>query len=254
VRYDYIVIAGLVMIALAIAGVTAARKGTLRPEGKPHSLANLFEAAVEGFQGYLVGVMGEDLARKYTPLIASFFFTILCFNLIGLVPGLMAPTANPNVPITLALCAFFAVHFIAIKEVGIKAWGMHFVGEPIWLAPLNIFLHGIGELVKPVALAIRLLCNVFGEEMVIAQIALLAVGAMAVIKVPIPFQLPIMMLGVFFGFLQALVFSTLLSIYIATMSTHHGDHDEHNVHGHVEHVRTHGHDEVVAHPNQTPIA
>jgi hypothetical protein len=92
--------------------------------------------------------------------------------------------------------------------------------------------------------------------MVVAQIAGLAIAALATMGLPpiIPFQLPIMMLGLFFGFLQALVFSTLLAIYISTMSTHHDDHDAHNVHGHTEHVHVHGHDEVVAHPTQATLA
>jgi F-type H+-transporting ATPase subunit a len=256
IRYDYLVITLLGMILVAALWVIAARRVTLRADGKPNSMGNVAEAMLEGFQNYLIGVMGRDLALRYTPLIASFFFTILFFNWLGLVPGMLAPTANPNIPIALAICAFFCIHIIAIKEVGVKAWAMHFVGEPVWLAPLNIVLHGIGELVKPVSLSIRLLCNVFGEEMVIAQIAGLAIAALASLGLPplIPFQLPIMMLGLFFGFLQALVFSTLLSIYIATMSTHHGDHDSHNAHGHTEHVHVHGHDEIIAHPTQASLA
>jgi F-type H+-transporting ATPase subunit a len=231
VKYDYIVVGFLVMGLLALTGTLAAKRARLRPEGKPNSLPNMMEAGVEGFRNYLVGVMGHDLAFKYTPLIASFFFCILLFNWVGLVPGMIAPTANPNTTIALALVAFAATHMIAIKEVGIKSYVMHYVGEPVWLFWLNIPLHLMGELVKPAALAIRLLCNVFGEEAVIAKLATMAVAAMGVLFLPIPFQFPIMVLGVLFGFLQALVFSTLLAIYISTMSTHHDDHDSHNDHG-----------------------
>ena len=251
IKYDFIVVGFLIMGALALTGTIAARKVRIRPEGKGHSLPNLFEAALEGFQNYIVGVMGRDLARKYTPLIASFFFCILFFNWMGLVPGMIAPTANPNTTIALAIVAFIATHFIAMREVGFKAWAMHFVGVPVWLCWLNIPLHIMGELVKPVALAIRLLCNVFGEEMVIYKLATMAVAAMATLYLPIPFQFPIMVLGVLFGFLQALVFSTLLAIYISSMSTHH---DAHNVHGHVEHVKVGDHREVIAHPTQVTLA
>jgi F-type H+-transporting ATPase subunit a len=200
--------------------------------------------------------MGEGLALKYTPLIATFFFTILFCNWMGLVPGMMAPTSNPNVPVALAIVAFFSVHIIAIKEAGFKSWFMHFVGEPIWLAPLMFPLHIMGELIKPVSLSLRLLCNVFGEELVVAQIGLMAIGVAAALHLPsiIPLQLPFMLLGVFFGFLQALVFSTLLAIYISILGNHHDDHDEHNVHGHVEHVNARGHHEVIAHPTESPVA
>ena len=219
VKYDVFLVTLIVIIGLALAGSVAGKKAQLRPEGKPTSLPNLFEAGIEGFYDYLVGIMGRDLANKYTPLIATFFFTILICNWIGLIPGLAAPTANANIPVALAIVAFFATHFIAIKEAGFKSWFMHFVGEPKWLAPLNFPLHIIGEFIKPLSLAIRLLCNVFGEEMVILQLTTLSVALLPWF-LPIPFQFPMMVLGVFFGALQALVFATLLAIYVSILSTH----------------------------------
>ncbi len=255
-RYDFLFLALFIMALLAVIGTVAGKKMKLRPDGKPNSLVNSVEAAAEGYYNYLVGIMGRDLATKYTPLVATFFFTILFLNYAGLFPGLMSPTANPNIPIGLAIVAFFATHIIAIKEAGVKSWLMHFVGEPLWLVPLNLPLHLIGEIIKPLSLAIRLLGNVFGEEMVVLKLAGLGIGLLAATNLPfgIPFQLLMMMLGVMFGALQALVFSTLLAIYISILSTHHDDHDEHNAHGHVEHVRLHGHDTVVAHPSEMTVA
>jgi len=253
IRYDYVFLALLIMAGVGALMSIGAKKAKIRPEGKPGSLPNMVEAAADGFREYLIGIMGPALAMKYAPLVSSFFFTILFMNWMGLVPGMMAPTANPNIPISLAIVAFFSVHFIAIKETGVKSWFMHFVGEPLWLAPLNLPLHLIGELIKPLSLAMRLLCNVFGEEMVITTLTLLAVSVLP-IWLPIPFQIPMLFLGSFFGFLQALVFSTLLAIYIAILATHHDDHDEHNDHGHVEHAHVHGHHEYIAHPSETPVA
>jgi F-type H+-transporting ATPase subunit a len=245
-KYDWLLYTPLLWIILAVAMVSAAKKARLRPAGKPASLANSVEAAVDGFQDYLIGVMGESMARKYTPLIASFFFTILISNWLGLVPGMAAATAQPAVPISIAIVAFLAVHVIAIKEAGVKSWFMHFIGEPVWLAPLNFPLHMVGELIKPLSLSLRLLCNVFGEEAVIITLSTLALKLLP-IWLPIPFQLPMLFLGSFFGLLQALVFSTLLAIYISILATHHDDHDEHNSHGHVEHDDIKGHHQIVAH-------
>lgn len=241
-KYDFLLYTALLWIILAVVLVSAAKKIKIRPEGKPASSANIVEAAVAGFQDYLIGVMGNDLARKYTPLIASFFFTILVSNWLGLVPGLLAASAQPAIPISIALVAFMAVHVIAIKETGFKSWFMHFVGEPVWLAPLNFPLHFVGELIKPLSLSLRLLCNVFGEEAVVVTLIGLAISILPV-WLPIPFQLPMLFLGTFFGFLQALVFSTLLSIYISIFATHHDD-----GHGHpsTEHaVDSNGHHHTV---------
>jgi len=250
IKYDFLIITPLLWGLLAFAMVSAARKIKVRPEGKPASSANIIEAAVAGFQDYLIGVMGNDLARKYTPLIASFFFTILVSNWIGLVPGMLAVSSAPVIPVTLAIVAFIAVHIIAIKEAGFKSWAMHFVGEPIWLAPLNIPLHIVGELIKPLSLSLRLLCNVFGEEAVVAVLVALSIKYLPV-WLPIPFQLPMLLLGTFFGFLQALVFSTLLAIYISIFATHH---DTGHTHSSTEHATDlEGHREIVGHPTEATV-
>lgn len=255
VKNDFIIVAVFIMICLGILGVVGAKGMKLRPEGKAFTLSNAVEASAEGFRDYLIGVMGEKLAFKYAPLISSYFFAILFFNWMGLVPGMLSPTANPNIPVALAIVGFFCVHFIAIKEAGFKSWFMHLVGEPLWLAPLNFPLHILGEFIKPISLSVRLLGNVFGEEMVILNLSLLGIGLMALLKVPIPLQFPMMCLGLFFGALQALVFATLLAIYIAILGTNHNDHDEHNVHGHVEHFNDgHGHRQLIAHPSESTIA
>ena len=254
VKYDYVAWAFLVMAGMATVGFLAGKNAKVRPEGKPTSIANMVEAAFDGFQDYLISIMGRDMARQYTPLIGTFFFTILFCNYLGLIPGLVAPTSNPNVPLGMAIVAFFAVHIIAIKEAGVKSWFMHFVGEPRWLALLNFPLLLIGELIKPLSLTIRLLCNVFGEEMVVVQLTTMAVAIMGLIYLPIPIQFPIMCLGVLFGALQALVFSTLLAIYISIMATHSDDHDAHNEPGHVEHEAVDGHTQILVHSSEATLA
>jgi len=249
VYYDYIIISIGFMIVLGLVCLLGTRKVKVRPEGGAASFPHLLEAAVDGFHKYCVSVMGNDLANKYSPLVASFFFAILLFNWIGLIPGLIAPTSNPNVPFGLAIVAFFCVHFIAIREAGLKSYLMHYVGEPLWLAPLNVPLHIVGELVKPVSLAMRLLGNIFGDETVVAQLALLGISAYF-----LPIQFPMMIMGTFMGLLQALVFATLVAIYIVIFAAHHDSHDEHNAHGTTEHVRVFGHEEIVAHPSETSTA
>ncbi|HEY0074240.1 MAG TPA: F0F1 ATP synthase subunit A [Abditibacteriaceae bacterium] len=271
VKYDFLVLAICLFALLAVMGVMAGKNAKIRPEGKPNSLTNAVEAAVEGFHDYVVGIMGHDLARKYSPLIATYFFAILFMNYAGLVPGLMAPTANPNVPIALAIVAFFATHIIAIKETGIKSWFLHLVGEPLWLVPLNLPLHIIGEFIKPLSLAVRLLGNVFGEETVVLKLAALGMGIVGITtlgdipmfsSIPIlkdiafpgvPINLLMMFLGMLFGALQALVFSTLLAIYISIFSTHSDGHEAHDHHD-VEHTHVHGHDEIIVQPKEVPVA
>ena len=119
VQRDFLVLALLIMGMVGFLGVAAGKQVKIRPDGKPTSIANAVEAAVEGFRNYLVGIMGPELANKYAPLISSYFFTILFMNYAGLIPGLMSPTANPNVPIGLALVALIAVHG-SVAEIGYR--------------------------------------------------------------------------------------------------------------------------------------
>lgn len=248
-KYDWLVFTPLLWALLAVIMIGAARKARVRPVGKATSATNAIEASLEGFQNYLIGVMGEKLARKYLPLIASFFFTILVGNYLGLIPGMLATSAMPAIPIAMAIVAFIATHIIAIKETGFKSWFMHFVGEPVWLAPLNFPLHFVGELIKPISLSLRLLCNIFGEEAVVATLIGLAISFLPA-WLPIPFQLPMLFLGILFGFLQALVFSTLLAIYISVLSTHHDDHG----HPHTEHAHdSNGKEHIVGHPAEMTV-
>ncbi len=255
-KYDFLLYTPLLWILLAVAFIGAARKATIRPTGKAASLRNTLEAALEAFQDYLIGVMGNDLARKYTPLIASFFFTILVSNWLGLVPGMLSPSAQPAIPIAMAIVGFIAVHVIAIKESGIKTWFKHFIGEPVWLAPLNFPLHIVGELIKPLSLSLRLLCNVFGEEAVVATLAFLAIQFLP-IWLPIPFQIPMLLLGTFFGFLQALVFSTLLAIYLSIFLEHNDDHghgEDGHAGSHTEHAtELDGDEQIVGHPTALTV-
>lgn len=255
-KYDWLLYTPLLWALLFLAFWSAARKARIRPEGKAHSLTNSIEWAVESFQDYLIGVMGNDLARRFTPLVASFFFTILAMNWLGLVPGMLSPSTQPAIPIAMAIVGFVAVHVLAIKEAGFKTWIMHFVGEPLWLAGLNFPLHIIGELIKPVSLSLRLLCNVFGEEAVVATLAALAVTFLP-IWLPIPFQFPMLVLGTFFGFLQALVFATLLAIYLSIFMAHNDDHghgEDGHAGEHTEHAtESDGDKQIVGHPTALTV-
>lgn len=60
------------------------------------------------------------------------------------------------------------------------------------------------EIVRPFSLSLRLYGNVFAEETIVANIAAIC---------PLFLPLPFMALGVFFGFMQAFVFTLLTATY-----------------------------------------
>ncbi|MBI4871732.1 MAG: F0F1 ATP synthase subunit A [Candidatus Riflebacteria bacterium] len=222
---DYILITWLLLVLLVVVSVVGTRRLHLAPRG----LQNVLEYIFESLEGFVCGIMGPERGRIFTPLLGTFFLFILCNNLAGLVPGLLSPTAYLNTTLSLAIVAFLMVQYHGIKAHGAGRYFAHFMGEPLWLAPLMLPVHLIGEFAKPLSLAIRLFGNIFGEDKVIA----ILVGFSPVLLfIPVPVQFPMMLFGIFTSFVQALVFTTLTAIYL-TVATEHAESGEHAVaHGH----------------------
>lgn len=219
------------------------RRLTLIPQT---SAQTLWEMAVEFFESLCRSAIGPG-GEKYAPLIGSFFTYILLLNLLGLIPGFMSPTAHPYITIGLAFASLSIVHAIALLELGLKDYLLHYFDRPFpnlltnilfnifTLAPL---VHLIGEFSKLLSLSIRLFGNIFGEDTVIFQFASLGMISFRLfgllphpVTVPLPFQLPVVLLHVLVAFIQAFVFSSLTAVYIALfVSPHEGDHEGHAAH------------------------
>lgn len=189
--------------------------GTRHMEIIPHSRLQIaLEYIVEAILGFLTPVMGkEKLARQYLPLLGSFFILILACNYSGLLPGaghtpgLQAPTSTISVTAAFAIIVFFSTHILGIKAKGIRYF-KHFIEPYPFMLPLNI----IEEFVRPLSLSLRLFGNIFGEEMVVASLL-----SMLPLFVPVP----MMLLGLLFGLIQAYVFTLLAALYIGTAVAEH---------------------------------
>ena len=115
--------------------------------------------------------------------------------------------------------------------MGIIGYFHHLAGSPKstveWcLVPLNLPLHIIGELAKPMSLSLRLFGNISGEEMLLAIFGLLGVAILSFMELPIgvPLHVPFIFLALLTSFVQALVFSLLTTIYFSLMSHHEDEH------------------------------
>jgi F-type H+-transporting ATPase subunit a len=214
--------AGFVAVLLLLAAIA----GTRRMEKIPRRFwQNVAEQTVESFRHFAVNVIGHG-GEKHVPFLGTLFIFILASNLIGLVPvfSVAAPTANLNTTIALALITFFYVQWQGIRANGVLGYLKHFtMGTHPLLWPLMVPLEIISELAKPLSLAIRLYGNMYGKEQVIIVLVGLAASLLP-IWLPIPFQFPILVFGVFVGFVQALVFTLLAGIYIALMTQHEEEH------------------------------
>lgn len=215
----------IVLIALA--------KAMRRRQAVPSGIGNFGEYIVESMINFTTGIIGPG-GEKYVPLVGTIFFYVLVSNLWGQIPGFHSPTSNLSTTLALGLIVFVYVQYVGIRSNGIKAYIGHFMGPMPAVAPLLFPIELISEFVKPFTLAMRLFGNIFGEDTVIVVLATLAV---TMVPKPVagllPFQLPILILGMLTAFVQAMVFSLLTCIYLALQSRHDSEHDgEHHAPGH----------------------
>ena len=209
------------LIVLVVTVVCLIMKSRLSVEN-PSRFQILLEDGVTAVSGLLQEWIGPD-GKQYLPLIFTFGLFILLGNYAGLVPGLMAPTANINVTVGLAVTTWVYYHYQGLRKQGVWNYVKHFAvppGAPVWMAPLMLVIELISHTSRLLSLSLRLFGNIFGEELVI-----LILGSIIPFLVP----LPMMFLGLITGGLQAFIFVLLSIIYLqAAVAVEH----EHDAHGH----------------------
>jgi F-type H+-transporting ATPase subunit a len=180
------------------------------PKIIPGKLQSIFEFFIEAFVRLVDETMGHR-GKKYFPIVMTFVLYIFFSNLMGLVPGMLPPTANLNSTLGLALIVFFATHIIGIKEHGLP-YLMHFIGPVWWLAPLMIPIEIIGHLARVLSLSLRLFGNIMGHEQVLG-VLLILMTIPTLMAIAYPLILISTALGVIVIFLQTFIFALLTMMY-----------------------------------------
>ena len=229
--WHVVIFSVVVWVLLSYFCILAYRKRSL----VPGRLQNLIEFIVEALSNMVVGILGES-GRRYVPFLGTLFVYIFTMNIFGLFPGMFSSTSQLNTTLALAICVFVYVQFEGIREQGILGYIYHFAGSPKsvveWcLVPLNLPLHIIGELAKPLSLSLRLFGNISGEDMLLAIFVGLGIAITGAFHAPawvpgLPLHLPFIFLALLTSFVQALVFALLSTIYFSLM-THHEEEEHH---------------------------
>lgn len=229
---DYLVMCGLVVVVATAFSLFIRTRLSVDEPGR-------LQIVVEDVVGFLLGILKEYIGPegvKYLPLVGTIFIFIFLGNMFGKVPGLMSPTASLNVTLGCAVTVWVYYHIQGLKVQGPGGYALHFLfppGVPKVMGPLVGLIELVSHTSRVLSLSLRLFGNVFGEELVVLILASL---------VPFLVPLPMMLLGVITGSLQAFIFALLTVIYIA--GAVHVDHAEHDA--------DHGLDHDHAHP-ATPV-
>lgn len=228
---------GFALIGAVLLIVTASM-ATKKYDRVPRGMANIFEWAVGLLRGMVHGFIPGKQGDLYLPYLGTLFLFIFTMNMLGVIPGFRAPTMTLSTTAAMGITTIVMVQAYAIRDTGLWPYMKHYTaGTAFPLFLLMIPVEIIGELAKPMSLSLRLYGNIFGEDNVIEQ--LMGLGGW------IPVQIPMLLLALFTSFLQAFIFTTLSTIYIASKVVHEGGHDEAHGHGddhHEDHDEKHAHD------------
>ncbi|APE38045.1 ATP synthase F0 subunit A [Nocardia mangyaensis] len=231
---DRLMLVRLLMTAvLVIVFVLAFRAPKIVPRG----LQNVMEAGVVFVKEQIAEeVLGKEMGKKFLPLIATIFFTVLFLNFSGVIPGLnISSNARIGMPIVLAAIVYIAYNYVGIRKYGFFPYIRHSIVVPDVPVALHVLLIPIEFIstfiLRPFTLTVRLMANMLaGHIMLVLFFSatwFFLFDATAWMKIFSPFSL---LAGIAFTLfellvicLQAYVFALLTAVYIG-QSQHAADH------------------------------
>jgi F-type H+-transporting ATPase subunit a len=149
-------------------------------------------------------------SQRFVMFTTCVLLFVLLSNLLGMVPGLLAPTSVPTVPLGVALLCFLYYHYYGVRENGF-GYFKQFAGPIWWIAPMMIPIELISHFARIMSLTVRLYANMFAGEMVTLVFFSL-----------IPIGIPIVFMGLHLGvaLIQAYIFMLLTMIYVSQAVAH----------------------------------
>ena len=181
--------------------------GTRRMRVRPGKWQSALELVVESIESQIRQVVRRE-PGPFVPLIGTLFLFLVVANLSAMVPGASPPTAHLETDAALAGIVFLSVHVFGVREHGLWGYLKGYARPSVLLLPLNI----LSEITRTFSLMVRLFGNIMSHELVLGVVA-----ALAGLLVPVP----LMLLAVLIGIVQAYIFSILATVFIgAAVETH----------------------------------
>ena len=208
-------LAGLITV-LILTAFSLFFKGKIREE--PSKIQVIIETIFESIYNFWYNLT-EIKNLKIFAFCFAFFIYILLSNWLGIFPGFgsvylkhheekihLLRTAYSDLNMTLAL-SFISV--VGINLIALFKQGFHYLKK--FLNPIGI-LELVSEFSKIISFSFRLFGNILAGEILILIINFI---------LPLLAPLPFMFLEIFVGFVQALIFFTLTSIFLKVALSEH---------------------------------
>ncbi len=240
---------------VALVLIIAIRLAIKTPKLVPTRGQAIVENLVQGVLDLITPIVGKKMAKPTFPLLAALFTFILIQNWSGLFPGvgtifitdhetggwkefIRPGNADLNGTAALAVVSMLCWLYFILRYAGPKLVLKDIFGNkadkrevpaviyyPLFLVFLAVGLIEIVSICfRPISLSFRLFGNVFGGENLLHSMS-----AITPWLLPVPFYF----LELLIGFVQALVFTLLVSVYIGLICNHGDEHHE-GEHGHGE--------------------
>lgn len=196
VHVDSIIFNFLIALVFLFLGALAARRATSGVPGR-------FQAFVEIMVDWVNGMVQETFhgnSKFVAPLAITIFCVAILDNFMDILPVDALPatahlfgvehlrtvaTADVNTTFGMSIGVFLLIQYIGIKHKGVVLFFSEWFTAPfhahgIWkvlLAPINLVLRIIEELVRPLSLSLRLFGNMYAGELIFLLIACFTLGA-----------------------------------------------------------------------------
>jgi F-type H+-transporting ATPase subunit a len=227
--------------------------------GVPGKLQCAIEMMVTGIDG-LVRETFHGQSKFIAPLAVTIFALVFMMNFmdmmpVDLLPWLWAkahvaaghdpahaylrvvPTADMNTTLGMSIGVFMLIHYFGIKHKGIGLFVKEAFTAPfhasgpvgmVLLAPANLLLRLIEEVVRPISLSLRLFGNMYAGELIFILIAVMTLDSslssgMTYAMMPVQFLASFVWTAfhVLIITLQAFIFMMLTVVYLSMASEKH---------------------------------
>ncbi len=207
------------------------------PKGR---LWNALESMVQWVRSDVaVPAMGEHDAKKFMPLLWTFFFFILGCNMMGMLPWVGSPTAAFGTTMALAGIVFVIGVTMGVKTFGPVGFLKNICPElglpwylAFWIVPLMWVIEFASLFIKHMVLAVRLLMNMGAGHLVLLGILGIGISVPAAMSLSTPAwgavaaisvlgTTVLSLLELLVAFLQAYLFTFLAAMFIGSSMHHH---------------------------------
>lgn len=223
---DRLMMVRLIMVAVLVAVMLLAFRS---PRLVPRGLQNVAEIGLLFVREQICDeVLGKKTGRRFFPLIATIFFTVLFLNFSSVIPLLnISSNARVGMPIVLAAIAYITFNYVGIRKYGFWRYMRSSVVVPNVPVALHVLLVPIEFvstfILRPFTLTVRLMANMLSGHIMLvlffSATQFFLFDAASWMKIFSPFSLlagfGFTLFELLVIFLQAYVFALLTAVYIS---------------------------------------